>query len=138
MYLLCLLGYCKSMSTTCLHSYISIYSELILFTDSKHELHSIDSSYKLQIQSKRLVTILVSYHTKTGLCCLTIQVLNIRACFIDIWSTFLIYVYNNLEHELAIIAESFSPLNLNYTTSFVKDQTRSDATSHDIPICHVH
>ena len=42
-------------------------------------------------------------------------------------------VQNNLEHGLAIVTESFSSLNLNYTTSLVKVQTRSDATSHPIP-----
>ena len=60
MYLLGLFGCYKSMSTTCLHSYISIYFNLILFTDSKHELYLIDSLSNLQIQSKRLVTMSVS------------------------------------------------------------------------------
>ena len=41
-------------------------------------------------------------------------------------------VYNNLKHQLTIVTESFSPLNLNYTTSFVKVQTRSDVASHVI------
>ena len=31
-------------------------------------------------------------------------------------------VHYNLEHGLATLTESFSPLNLNYTTSFVKVQ----------------
>ena len=39
----------------------------------------------------------------------------------------------NLEHGLAVVTESFSPLNLDYTTSFVKIQIRSDATSYTIP-----
>ena len=38
-----------------------------------------------------------------------------------------------LEHGLAIITESSSSLYLNYTTSFVKVQIRSDAPSHTIP-----
>ena len=43
-----LLGCYKSMSTTCLHSHISIYSKLILFNDSKYVSHSIDSLSELQ------------------------------------------------------------------------------------------
>ena len=45
----------------------------------------------------------------------------------------LFFVHYNLEHGLAIVTESFGPLNLDYTTSFVKVQTRSDMTSHAIP-----
>ena len=45
-------------------------------------------------------------------------------------------VHYNLEHELAIVTESFSPLNLYHTTSFVKVQIRSDATSHAIPLSY--
>ena len=41
-------------------------------------------------------------------------------------------VHNNLEHRLATATEIFSPLDLDYTTSFVKVQTRSDVTSHTI------
>ena len=74
-------------------------------------LHSIDSLSKLH--SKRPVTISASLHTQTGLHCSTIQVLNTR-------DTSLTLVHYNLEHGLAIITESFSPLNLNHTTSFVK------------------
>ena len=74
-------------------------------------LHSIDSLSKLH--SKRPVTTSVSLHTQTGLHCATIQVLNTR-------DTSLTLVHYNLEHRLAIIAESFSPLNLNHTTSVVK------------------
>ena len=82
----------------------------------------------------------VSLHTQTGLHHLTIQVWNTGAYFIDIWCTTLTSVHYNLEHGLAIITESFSPLNLNYTTSFVKVQI-SDTTGHTIPvltICHAH
>ena len=75
----------------------------------------------------------VSLHTQVGLHCLTIQVLNTRVSFIDIWYTSLTSVCYNLEHGLAIITESFSPLNLDYTTSFVKVQTRSHVVSHTIP-----
>ena len=38
----------------------------------------------------------------------------------------------DLEHGLAIVTESFSPLNLNYRPSFVKVQIRSDMPSHTI------
>ena len=115
MYLLGLLGCYKSMSTTCLHSYISIYSNLILFADSKHVLHFLDTMFKLQIQSKRLVTTSVSLCTQTGLHCLTIQVLNIRVCFMDFWYSSLTSEHINLEHGLAIVTKSFSPLDLDYT-----------------------
>ena len=116
---------------TCLHSYIPIYSKLILLTDSKHEPHFHDSMHKLQ--SKRLVTTSLSFHTQTGLHHLTIQVLNTRVHFIDIQCTSLTSVHYNLEHRLEIITESFSPLNLNYTTFLVKAQIRSDMTSHAMP-----
>ena len=56
--------------------------------------------------------------------------------YIDIWYTFLTSVhYNleNLERGLAILIEGFSPLILNYTTSFVKVQIRGDVPSHTIP-----
>ena len=81
---------------------------------------SLHTLYKLQ--SKRLVTMSVSLHTQTGLHHLPIQVLNTRVCFIDY----------NLEHRLAIVTKSFSPLDLDYITSFVNDQIRSDMTSHAI------
>ena len=74
-----------------------------------------------------------SLHTQTRLCHLTIQVLNTRVWFLDIWYTPLTSIDYNLEHGVAIITESFRPLNLNYTTSFVKVQIRSDTTSHAIP-----
>ena len=115
------------MSMTCLLSNISIYSKLILATDSKHVLHFFDSLSKLQIQSKRLVTMSASLHTQTGLQCLTIQVLNTKVCFIDILCTSLTSVYYNLEHMLAIVTD------LDYTTSLVKVWIRSDATSHTFP-----
>ena len=49
----------------------SFYSNLILFTNSRYELHFIDSLYKLQILSKRLVTMSASLHSQTGSPCLT-------------------------------------------------------------------
>ena len=74
----------------------------------------------------------VSLHTPTDLHNLTIQVLNTRVQFIDIWYTSLTSVHYNLEHGLAIVTQSFSPLILNYITFFVKVWIRSDATSHVI------
>ena len=119
-----------------LYTYISHLFDLILVTDSKYVLHSLDSLYNLQ--SKRLVTISVSLHTQTGLCHLTIQALHPRVWFLDIWYTSLTSVHYNLEYGLAIVTESFSPLDLDYTTSLVKVQIRSDRTSHAIPFCHAH
>ena len=66
-----------------------------------------------------------SLHTQTRLPNLTIQVLNTRVHSIDIWYTSLTSVHNNLEHGLVNVTESFSPLNLRYTTSFVKVRIRS-------------
>ena len=118
------------------YTHTSIYSNLILFNDSKYISHSIDPLSKLQC--KRLVTTWVSLHTQTRLHCLNIQVLNTRVCFIDIWYTPLTSVHYNLEHGLATLTESFSPLSLNYTTPLVKVWIRSDSTSHTIPFCHTH
>ena len=86
----------------------------------------------LQIQS-RLVTMSASLCTQTGYPNPTIQILNIRVYFIDIWCTSLTSVQYNLEHGLAIITESFSPVNMDHTTSFVKIWIRSHTTSHAIP-----
>ena len=117
------------MTMTCLHWYISIYSKLILFTDFKHVSHFIWLCVQIieQKTGNKWVYALI------GLCCITIQVLNTRVCFLDIWYAPFTSVYYNLEHGVAIITESFSPLNLNYTTSFVKVWIRSDMTSHAIP-----
>ena len=87
---------------------------------------SFDSMYKLQ--SKGLVMMSVSLCTRTGLHHLTIQVLNARVCYTSLTS-----VHNHLEHGLVNVTESFSPLDLNYTTAFVKAQTKIDVTSHVIP-----
>ena len=119
------------IQTMCLPSHTSIYSKLILFTDSKHVLHFLDSLSKLQIQSNRLVTMSASLHIQTRLHYLIIQVLNIRVCFMAVWYTSLTFVHDNFEYGLAIITEYFSQLDLDKTTSFVKVQTRSDASIID-------
>ena len=93
---------------------------MLYFLRPKHTLHSIDSLSKLQIQSKRLVTTSASLHTQTGSPCLICHILNTRIWIIDIRYISLTIVHNNLEHGLAIVTESFSLLNLDYTTSFVK------------------
>ena len=59
------------------------------------------------IPSQRLVTMSVSLCTQTVLRCLIIQVLNTRVNFPNVSLT---SVHSNLEHGLAILTESFSPL----------------------------
>ena len=108
-----------------------LFDTNFIFLDPNMNYISFNSLYKLQ--SKRPVTMSVSLGTQTGLHCLTIQVLNTRVCFMDIWCTSLTSVHYNLEHGLAIVTESFSPLDLDYKTSFVKVKTRSDVTNHAIP-----
>ena len=81
----------------------------------------------------------MSLCSQTGLPYLTIQVLNTIVFFIDIWYTSLTSVHNIYEHVylIWILIWKFwielCPLNLNYTTSFVKVQIRSDTPSHAIP-----
>ena len=74
------------------------------------------------------LTLCKNYRAKTGN--------NVSKFMHSNWITIhsnLITVHYNLEYGLAIVTESFSPLDLNYTTSFVEVQTRSDVTSHAIP-----
>ena len=63
-----------------------------------------------QFMNTRLVTMSASLCTQTGLHCLIIQVLHIRVWFLNIWYTSPTSVHSNLEHRLAILTESFSPL----------------------------
>ena len=104
---------------------------MLYFLIPKQILHSINSLYNSQ--SKRLVTMSVSLCTPTESPFLTFQVLNTSVCFIDNWCTSVTSVHNNLEYGLAIVTESFSPVNLDYTTSFVQVSTRSDMTDYAIP-----
>ena len=104
----------------------SIYSKLILFTDSKYELNFL--WLHVQITEQRLVKMLESLCTQTGLHCLTSQILNTRVWFLDIWYTPFTSVQYNLDHGLAIIT-----LSLNYTTPLVKIWIRSDMPSSTIP-----
>ena len=87
----------------------------------------------ITFQKQRLLTMSVSLHTQTGSPSLTIQIINTRVCFISIWCASLTSVHYNLEHGLVTVVESISPLNLDDITSFFKDWTRSDTTSHTIP-----
>ena len=61
----------------------------------------------VQFMNTRLVTMSVSLCTQTGLHCLIIQVLHTRVWFLNASLT---SVHSNLEHGLAILTESFSPL----------------------------
>ena len=94
------------MSMTCLHSHISIYSNLILF-----QIHVPHFCWlNVQVMNTRLVMMSVSLCIQTGLHCLIIQVLNTRVWFLNIWYTSLTSAHSNLDHELVILTESFSPL----------------------------
>ena len=84
----------------------------------------------VQITEQRVVMMSASLCTQTGLHNLTIQVLNIRVWFLDIWYTSLTSVHYNLEHRLAIVTESFSLFNLYHATSV---QIRSDTPNQAIP-----
>ena len=66
----------------------------------------------LYVQSinTRLVMMSASLHTQTVLHCLIIQVIHTRVCCLNIWYTSLTSVHSHLEHGLAILTESFSPL----------------------------
>ena len=67
----------------CLPIHTSIYSNLVLFNDSKYMYHvSTDSMPNSQIQSKILVTMSTSFSPLKW--DLTIQILNTRVCFISI------------------------------------------------------
>ena len=94
------------MSMTCLNSHISIYSNLILFQIHVSHFHWLNA----QVMNTRLVIMSASLCTQTGLHCLIIQVLNTRVWFLNIQYTSLTSVHSNLEHGLAILTESFSPL----------------------------
>ena len=95
---------CWWMSTTCLHSYIPIYSNLTLIPNIMFPLT------RCSIMNTRLVTMSVSLCTQTVLHCLIIQVLTTGVWFLNIWYTSLTSVHSNLEHGLVILTESFSPL----------------------------
>ena len=72
-----------------------------------HISHLNNSLSKILIPSQRFVTMSVSLCTRTVLHCLIIQVLNIKSLFPKYFSHF---CNHNLEHGLAILTESFSPL----------------------------
>ena len=74
-----------------------------------------------------------SLHTQTVLPNLTSQISNTQVWFLELWYTSFTSVHYNLEYGLVIVTESFSPVNLDHTTSFLKVWIRSDMTSHAIP-----
>ena len=101
--------WCSWMSTTCLHSHISIYSNLILFNNSQNIYVTLNNSFSnIIIPSQRLVTMSASLHTQTVLHCPIIQVLNTRVWFLNISITCFTSVPSKLEHGLVILTESFS------------------------------
>ena len=76
-------------------------------TDTHHfEQHPVQL---INLES-RLVTMSVSLRTQTVSCCLTIQVLNTRVCFLNLILTCLTPIHSNLEHGLVIPTESLNPL----------------------------
>ena len=83
----------NSMSTTCLHSHTSIYSQLI------PDVHIVNTE-------QRLATMSVSLRTKTGWPNLTVQILKTRVHLIDIWYTFLNSVHYNLDHGLTTVTRT--------------------------------
>ena len=66
-----------------------------------------NSLSNLIISSQRLVTTSASLRTQTGLHCRILQVLNRKSLLLNVPPT---SVCNNLEHGLASLTESFSPL----------------------------
>ena len=100
-----------SKSTTCLHFHTFIYSKYDVV--KRFPITSITLNYSLSnliLSSQRLVTMSVSLRTQTVLHCLILQVLNIRVCFQMLDTMPFTSVHSNLEHGLAILTESFSPL----------------------------
>ena len=94
-----------------------------LFVLTHFHLFLINSGYT-HCKYKAKTGNIVSEYTHSNL---HTQILLFKCHFIDIWYTFLTSVHYNLEHGLAIVTESFSPLNLDHTTSFVKVWIRSHA-----------
>ena len=102
----------SNQSPQCVNTHASIYSNLILFNRFPHTYFTLNNSFSnIIIPSQRLVTMSASLRTQTLLRCLIIQVLNIKSllpkCLIQSPFT---SVHSNLEHGLAILTESFSPL----------------------------
>ena len=94
-----------SKSLTCLHFHTLIYS--------KYDIPKYILCFRwlyAQFMNTRLVMMSVSLHTETVLHCFIIQILHTRVWFLNVWHTSLTSVPSNLEHGLAILTESFSPL----------------------------
>ena len=87
---------------------LSFIPNMILFKRFPHKSITLNHSLSdLIISSQRLVTMSVSLCTQTRQPNLSVQVLNIRVNFLNVSLT---SVHSNLEHGLAILTESFSPL----------------------------
>ena len=72
----------SNQSPQCVNTYASIYSKLMLFNRFPHTYVTLNNSLSnLLIPSQRLVTMSASLCTQTVLCCLIIQVLNIKSLF---------------------------------------------------------
>ena len=101
-----------NVNGTCLHSHISIYSKiwysLIIPMIPQYLLRF--CWLGAQFMNTRLAMMSASLRTQTALHCLIIQVLHTRVWFLNNHYTSLTSVHSNLEHGLAIITESFSPL----------------------------
>ena len=100
------------MSTTCLHFHTFIYSKYDVVKRFPHIFITLNNSLgNAIIPSQRLVTMSASLRTQTVSHCLILQVLNIKSLLPKILDTIpFTSVHSNLEHRLAILTESFSPL----------------------------
>ena len=123
------------------HTFLFIpkWNYLMSFNDSNDSKICITFNLLLVwITESRLVTMSVSLCTQTVLRHLTIQVLNTRVWFLNIWYTSLTSVHSKLEHGLTISTESFNPLrsephNLTYWSPNQKWCNR-----RCFPICHMY
>ena len=131
MYLLCLRVCCKWRSTTCLHSYIPIYSKLMLLNNfTIHVAHWITpySTYLFRVKTGNNVSEFI--HSKCIMLSYYSSPKHKRVCFLDIWYT---SVHINLEHGLAILTESFSPLRSILHNLPCWNPKQKCVTSHAIP-----
>ena len=104
----------------------------VLVTESKQLVYTLIHLHLFTRQSKYWQQFQQVYTLKLHYQFLLVKSWIQETCFFDIWCIFLTSVQYNLEHGLANVIESFSLLNLNYITSSVKVQIRSDMTSHAI------
>ena len=96
------------MSMTCLHSYISIYSNLILINDSNDSTISITFPLTLCTIHEYKTGNDVSEFTHSNW--ITLSYYSSPTHKSPIPKYLIHFFHCNLEHELAILTESFSPL----------------------------